>query len=118
MNKKKIIFDLILIFALLVIGVSVFIIIEATRDAGAEAVVSVDGKEVSRYSLSEDGEFEINSGTNTLVIKDGKAYVIHADCPDKLCVNQGKISRGGERIVCLPNRVMIEIIGEDEILAN
>lgn len=118
MNKKKIIFDVILIFTLLVIGVSVFLIIEKTRDTGAFARVSVNGEAVGEYSLSEDGEYTLNGGTNTLVIKDGKAYVTHADCPDKLCINQGKISRGGERIVCLPNRVMIEIIGEDEILAN
>jgi hypothetical protein len=33
----------------------------------------------------------------------------YADCPDKLCIRQGIVSRSGERIVCLPNRVSITI---------
>jgi UDP-N-acetylmuramate dehydrogenase len=44
----------------------------------------------------------------------GAAYMKHADCPDGLCVKQRKKSRSGERIVCLPNRVSIEIIGAGE----
>ena len=48
------------------------------------------------------------------VIKNGMAYMKHADCPDKLCVNTGKICRTSEKIVCLPNRVMVEVIGADE----
>ena len=35
-----------------------------------------------------------------------------ADCPDKICVNTGKISKIGETIVCLPHRVVVEIQGE------
>ena len=35
-------------------------------------------------------------------------------CPDGLCVGQGKISLTGERITCLPNRVMVEIVGDGE----
>ena len=34
-----------------------------------------------------------------------------ADCPDKLCVKTGRISKTGETIVCLPHRVVVEIIG-------
>ena len=77
-------------------------------------VVSVDGGEVCRYSLSEDGEFLLNGGTNTLVISGGEAYISEADCPDGLCVSQGRISRTGQTVVCLPNRVMLRIVGADD----
>ena len=40
--------------------------------------------------------------------------VIEADCPDQLDVKQGYISKVGEVIVCLPNRLVIEIKGVDE----
>ena len=33
-----------------------------------------------------------------------------ADCPDHLCMKQKKISKKGGTIVCLPNRVVLEII--------
>ncbi len=36
-----------------------------------------------------------------------------ADCPDKLCVKQGKISKSGESIICLPHKVVVKISAEE-----
>ena len=113
-GKKKVFADIILICILLVLALSVFLVVELTRREGAYVVVSIDGGEVCRYSLSEDGEFTLNGGTNTLVISGGKAYISEADCPDGLCVSQGKISRTGQTVVCLPNRVMLRIVGAED----
>lgn len=113
-GKKRIFADIVLICILLVLVLSVFLIVELTRREGAYVVVSVDGGEVCRYSLSEDGEFLLNGGTNTLVISGGEAYISEADCPDGLCVSQGRISRTGQTVVCLPNRVMLRIVGADD----
>lgn len=116
LGNKKLLADIILICVLLVVSLSVFLIVSLTREEGAVALVTVDGKEVGRYSLSTDGEYSLNGGTNILVIKDGEACVTYASCPDGLCINQGKISKTGERIVCLPNKVMVEILGAEEEL--
>lgn len=113
-GKKKVFADIILICILLVLALSVFLVVELTRREGAYVVVSIDGGEVCRYSLSEDGEFALNGGTNTLVISGGKAYISEADCPDGLCVSQGEISRTGQTVVCLPNRVMLRIVGAED----
>ena len=113
-GKKKVFADIILICILLVLALSVFLVVELTRREGAYVVVSIDGGEVCRYSLSEDGEFTLNGGTNTLVISGGKAYISEADGPDGLCVSQGKISRTGQTVVCLPNRVMLRIVGAED----
>ena len=110
-GKKKIVADAILVCALLLVSLSAFLIMNATRRDGAYARVTVDGEEVMRCPLSEDGEYSLNGGTNLLVIEDGQARVVYASCPDGLCINQGEISMSGERIVCLPNRVMVEIVG-------
>lgn len=114
LSNKKLMADIILIGTLLIVSLSVFLIINLTKEEGAMAVVTVDGQKVAEYPLSRDGEYSLNGGTNTLVIEGGKAYVTYASCPDGLCINQGRISMIGERIVCLPNRVMIEIVGEGE----
>ena len=106
--------DIILIASALAVALSVFLIVTLTRDAGAVARVSVRGVTVAEYSLSLDGEYSINGGTNILVIEDGVAYMRYADCPDKLCVRHRAISYSGERILCLPNRVMIEVVGADD----
>ena len=66
------------------------------------------------YSLSEDKEIEINEGTNILRIKNGEADMVKADCPDQLCVNQKPVSKNHESIICLPNRVVVEVESKEE----
>ena len=118
LNKKRIKNDLVLILILLTVALSAFFIIESLREDGVSVRVTVNGELAAEYSLSRDGEYVLNGGTNILVISNGKAYVMEASCPDGLCINQGKISLSGERIVCLPNRVMIEVIGDNGIFIN
>lgn len=118
MNKKRIKNDLVLILILLTVALSAFFIIESLREDGVSVRVTVNGELAAEYLLSRDGEYVLNGGTNVLVISNGEAYVKEASCPDGLCINQGKISLSGERIVCLPNRVMIEVIGDDGIFIN
>ena len=119
LGNKKLLADVILIASLLVLSLSVFLITLLSREEGAVAVVSVDGAVVAEYPLSRDGEYSLNGGTNILAIKDGAAFMKDADCPDKICIHQKKKSKTGERIVCLPNRVMVEIEGEgEELIGN
>ena len=114
LGNKKLVADVILIASVLLLSLSVLLIVNLTREPGASARVTVDGRVVADYPLSVDGEYVLNGGSNILVIEGGSAYMKHADCPDGLCVKQRKKSRSGERIVCLPNRVSIEIIGAGE----
>lgn len=77
-----------------------------------KVVVSIGGQVVGKYDLHKDDEFIIdgeNGISNHLVIKDGIADVVSANCPDKLCVHQSSISQNGEIIVCLPAEVIVEI---------
>ncbi len=109
--------DLVLVAALLLVTLSVFLILEFTKKPGAYVRVSIKGETVAEYPLDREGEYSLNGGTNILVIENGSAYMKWADCPRQICVNDGKISRTGERIVCLENRVTLEVIGaEDEVL--
>lgn len=80
------------------------------KSENADVVVTVDGKKYGTYDLSANRTIDIN-GTNTLQIKNGKADMIHANCPDQLCVHQRAISRDGESIICLPNKVVVTIKG-------
>lgn len=111
MNKRRLADVLVIVF-FLVVSLLLFLLI-GKRKEGSEVRVMVEGKEIGVYSLSRDGEFSLNGGTNTLIIKDGKAYMADADCPDKLCVRQGKIHRNGETITCLPNKLTITVIDEE-----
>ena len=114
MSKKKTLFSSILALSLIVIGLLIILITESGRTKGASVTVTVDGELAGVYSLSRDGSYELNGGTNVLTIEGGYAYVKSADCPGQDCVNHHKISRTGERIVCTYNRISIVVEGNDE----
>ena len=46
---------------------------------------------------------------NTVEIKNGKVRVSSADCKNQICVNHKPISKRGESIICLPNKVLAEV---------
>lgn len=110
MAKKRIVDALVVAFFLL-LSLLLFLV-TGNRDEGANVRVRVDGADGGVYSLSKDGTYSLNGGSNILVIENGKAMMYDADCPDKLCVRQGKIHRSGETITCLPNRLTVTV--EDE----
>lgn len=57
--------------------------------------------------------FEDERGTNTVLVEPGRIRIAEADCPDQVCVNQGFISDGTVPIVCLPHRLLVEIVGAE-----
>lgn len=103
--------DLLLIGGCLLLSALLFVIFRFDSETGAGVIVRVNGEETARYSLSESGVYELNGGTNTLVIEEGDAWFSHANCPDSLCVKQGKIRLNGEIITCLPNKVTATVFG-------
>ena len=113
--RKRFIYDLALVLCLLLFALILFFITRRTQDTGTIVKVSIAGKTVAEYSLNQDGEYSLNGGSNILLIKNGEASVIYADCPDKICAKTLPISLTGERIVCLPNKLMIEIVGEGDV---
>ncbi|MCI9556602.1 NusG domain II-containing protein [Oscillospiraceae bacterium 50-16] len=54
---------------------------------------------------------EDSQGSNTLQVERGRIRVLEADCPDQVCVRQGWVQDRTVPIVCLPHRLVIEIVG-------
>lgn len=104
---------LLLLAAVIVVSAVLFFVFRP-QETGDSVVVTVDGRVEGEYSLSLDGEYDLNGGTNRLEIKNGKARMIKADCPDSICIKQGRVSRTGECITCLPNRVVVEVVKEND----
>ena len=59
-------------------------------------------------------KYMVIQDSNVLMIKDGRAQMKSADCPDQICVRQKAISKEGESIICLPNKVVVSIVGGEE----
>ena len=111
MKKRKLRPELLLIVFLLLASIIVILIMYLGKTPGGQVVVRVDGQETARYSLFTDGEYQLNGGSNTLVVAEGVAYIEWANCPDKYCVKQGRIAYEGQCITCLPNRLTVTVEG-------
>ena len=77
------------------------------------ARITSKGEVVKTVDLQIDQEFTVD-GKNTVTVRDGKIAVTWADCPDHYCMKRGFCS-GGTDIVCLPNRLVITFLGDQEI---
>ena len=100
-----------IVFAVVVLIVSGAIaswyIFLGKQDAG-EITITVENEIYGTYLLSEEQEIMIND-TNLLIIKENEADMIDANCPNKECVHQKSISKKGEAITCLPNKIIVEV---------
>lgn len=106
--------DVLLIAALLMLGGALALFLYATKQDGGMVRVQVDGCTELELPLGEDTRILLGEGgkfTNLLVIENGAARILEANCPDQICVNHGAIRYAGESIVCLPHRLIVTIEG-------
>ena len=87
------------------------LILGLVSKSGATVEVTHEGDVIAVYSLYDNGEYSLLDGKNILVIDNGEAYMKYADCPDGTCVKTGRISRVGESIICLPNKLALTVRG-------
>ena len=108
--------DIFLVAVLLLLGGALALFLWLTRQTGGTVSVQMDGKTVMELPLNEDRSLVLGEGahTNTLVIEGGKARVVEASCPDRICVGHGAIQYAGESIVCLPHRLVITVRGGED----
>lgn len=84
-----------------------------------EAVLSVDGKEIKTFDLSDNSQaytyrYEDKDGDYNLIeVKGNRIRIKEADCGDQICVRRGWIDQSGETIVCLPHKLLIEVKSSD-----
>jgi hypothetical protein len=112
---KKTDIGLIVIAVLFAIGL---IIINTRQLVGQnsqeyDVVIRVDGALYASYPLDESQTIRIETerGFNEIVIQDGEVVMTDADCNDQICVHTKAITGSGQSIICLPNRVSVEVVG-------
>lgn len=85
-------------------------------ERGRVAIIHDGEGGIREVPLDRDGTLEVTTslGSNAIMVEDGCVLVADADCAGRDCVSQGPISYSGERIVCLPHRLWIEVSGKEE----
>lgn len=113
--------DIILLAAILALALLLFLSYRFFfQKPGAAVEITVNGTPAKTLPLNENTTYKIatenqgNSHENILEIQNGYASITRADCPDKLCVHQKKISKKGETLVCLPHKIVVSVITSHE----
>lgn len=104
--------DWLVIFSLLLLsGVSFWL--TRTIPAGAWVVVQVQGNEVARLALTENRQISVRGplGETVISIQHGQAAIQSSACPHQLCTRMGPVSRAGQMLVCVPNQVVVQVLG-------
>ena len=114
--------DIIIIIFLLVISFTPEIVLGMKYKKSFDltyAQITIGGKLYKNIPLTgHKGEEEIavstKNGYNIIKVKDESIAIIEADCPDQVCIEPGYINKPGQSLVCLPHKVMIQILGEND----
>ena len=77
------------------------------------AEVWQDNTLVERVELTDSTDRTIDlDGHNVIVLAGRTARMQSADCRDQVCVRTGTLTRAGQAAVCLPNRVVLKLVGD------
>ena len=106
--------DFIIIFIVFFISFNL-IFTHKKKTSGGIAEVKTPNR-IYRIRLNKDRIMTIKGklGFLKLEVKSGKIRVLDSPCPKKICINTGWISKPGQMIVCIPNRVIIKILGSEK----
>lgn len=107
--------DIILACVLIIAGLAISYIFSFGQSEGDIVEITCNGRLFGSYSLAEDREISIdrNDHINKVTINNGTVSMSFSDCRGQDCVQQGSIAKSGETIICLPNKIVVEITGGD-----
>ena len=107
-----------LVFAALILAAALLLGLRFAVPRAKEAVISVGGTEVARVALSGAKGVIWNDSHLTVEAEGGAVRVTSADCPDKLCVAAGDLTRAGDCAVCVPNRTVVRLVGRNSVVVT
>lgn len=122
MQLRKHLANIVVIVVIIVVLVAAALFVfqaGASGSSGWAIVHDSDGQQ-TRIDLSGDETVMVTTslGYNVVQVADGRARVIEADCPNHDCIDQGEISAPGEKVVCLPHQLWVEIAAQDAVQAD
>ena len=83
---------------------------------GDWVVIEMNQREVSRHRLNENRVIPVKGrlGITEVEILNGKARIRHSPCKNKICIKAGDIQYADRLLACIPNRVVVRVIGEQQ----
>jgi hypothetical protein len=77
------------------------------------ALISAPGQPPLQLALHEDTEVEVRGriGVSRLEVRDARVRFVDSPCVGRQCVHSGWLAKSGQLAACLPNGVVLEVIG-------
>lgn len=113
-NKRFKIGDLVIITAVVIFILFFFYRNVLSKPAGRRVEITAQTYE-NIFLLDEDRIVEVEGplGITEVVISEDEVWVRSSPCREKICIKMGRIKRVSEQVVCIPNRVVVEVVGEN-----
>ena len=111
--KRRFRIPILIVIAAVILLIAVFCV--RGRPSGHIANVYQDGiciRSVDLSKVKEGYTFTVKDDAghqNTVEVQPGRIRVASANCPDRICVNTGWLSKGITPIVCMPARLIIRL---------
>ena len=102
--------------AVLALCIVLSVLLLVPRGGASQVEIWSDGVLIDTWPLAVNQSITVGygDGYNVVTVKGGKVAVTEADCPDQYCMQRG-FCDGGAQIVCLPHRLVLKFVGEQEV---
>ncbi len=107
--------DRLLLLLMVAAALLLFVLpLDGGRERGGSVVVEGAGGFEETMSLTEDGELVVPGpkGDTIVMVEAGRVRIDSSPCRQHICVGMGRISAPGSSIVCVPNQVVVTVLGE------
>ncbi|NOZ62596.1 MAG: NusG domain II-containing protein [Calditrichaeota bacterium] len=106
--------DKILVIFLVFASLASMALLRAGQETGSAVEIKIKNAPYATLPLNQDTTFTVTGaiGETQIAIAGSRVRVLKSDCRQKICVKTGWVSRSGELIVCVPNQVVISVIGK------
>jgi hypothetical protein len=109
--------DFIIVGVILVLAVAGFVGVRLYGAHNSADIVKITGPDgmLVELPLDEDTRYvvETDLGTNTVVVENATVHIEDADCKNHDCMDQGTITRPGQQLICLPHKLVVQIVSRD-----
>lgn len=101
----------------LVLLASALSVMTVRRSSTSDMTVfmTLSNETVYRLPLSTNRRVVLTGplGQTTVELDGNSVRIAGSPCPQRLCMKMGRIRNSGQCLVCIPNRIIVQIIGKD-----
>ena len=111
--NKIVLRDIILVAAVVIIAAVLLIVFNINKSDGAFFEITVNGVIYGKYSLFTNQVIDVE-GLCEVCAENGEVFMKSSTCRGGDCVKSKPIKKSGQTIICLPNGVVIRVLGSGE----